>query len=1040
MSLWNIWIFKKIISVLFFCFLLPSLCGQEYAIDFIKSFVKHYEFNAEGRYTHEYHPFILEKTATSLDELEESLTAQGFNLFGRIVICGYEEQAVPTYYTNYAKPKINDEAMFKHKVGWSLKLHNKFGFMTGFLFKDLDYFNDLWFEEQEPLFEHINSNKIEIFRDQADIFQEHAFGQAHKLITQCTLPILEKIKKQNCKGVFKELLIFWKNLYKNALQVNNKQVAGTADIFFSIEYAKHLIRSFMPFLKFFTGPDITYPIEVSLKQEKEATANAQDFVKRFSKQLIPRNNKPTVYIFCSFVDGVGKTTLLGNVKNRLIHGDDVESFERVDNSSSQLADMFKVKENVFVADLPAQISHFTYKPDGLVFVSAERELQEDKLESVKDFVRQNKDEFHQKYEKLKTEVEAEIKINGFFSQNLNAEQNVEKSFIKNLFLLKKDKTNLWIPFQIDGAIYLFKLTDLSQIRVLCALGEVQSEGLKNVEAEQMLFFDGVRFPLPYLNFLEDLIAKLKNAEIENIVFVDFISMYPRSSRENIRINYLLQQLALLYEEFDPQLSLYRNFVNDSELLFLLNKYDSKQKIIKSFEFETLVRLAMYKLIAQKQKEDIEGVGLCELTETLKKELDLLSNQDIDFTKDFISQKVKLECMNLENIYGLSKSFVNVQKLDFDYIYKFSEKLIEFFSDRNFIQNEHLIDLWDFPVADICGDSSVKADGIYNQSVNFNDGNQLNGLYLFNKFCRDENLLTPFIRNLRSSWYATISNLIFAQGEYEARVEIEKEKYFVPPFVVKKDQSDHFYLVRKYFEEYEGQIDKKEKKVGELFNLKLIQQSEWGQFDKQIYRLNWDSKATNCGIFGFDSDLESTKKLSNKKSIITFLIQRYQKQFGADIVITTSKLYEILKGSELWKRDQKTIVEQAKKNGPYKDRKKKPLPSAHPERSRREGDRDDKKKKKNSGGWGLWGNNDKKVYLVSQDQIGPLRLFVRFIATLEMVLKDPESNIVVRRGSKKDFKAAIKLLEHVVLPKYFGLLCEKKLFEDYNSVEPLIDFD
>ena len=103
---------------------------------FCESFLHHYEFNPEGRYTHEYHPFLLDKTAESLAELERTLTQEGFNLDGRIIIFGYEENAVPSYYTSYIKAKINDEAILKHRIGWSLRLHNRFGIMSGFLFKD----------------------------------------------------------------------------------------------------------------------------------------------------------------------------------------------------------------------------------------------------------------------------------------------------------------------------------------------------------------------------------------------------------------------------------------------------------------------------------------------------------------------------------------------------------------------------------------------------------------------------------------------------------------------------------------------------------------------------------------------------------------------------------------------------------------------------------------------------------------------------------------------------------------------------------------
>ena len=90
---------------------------------------------------------------------------------------------------------------------------------------------------------------------------------------------------------------------------------------------------------------------------------------------------------------------------------------------------------------------------------------------------------------------------------------------------------------------------------------------------------------------------------------------------------------------------------------------------------------------------------------------------------------------------------------------------------------------------------------------------------------------------------------------------------------------------------------------------------------------------------------------------------------------------------------------------------------------------------------MWGDDKgKKVYLISEEQKGSIQLFTRFIATLEMVLKDPESDIVVRKNNKKDFKACLKLLEKTTLPKYFGLLSEDSLFDDYDNVEPVIELD
>ena len=92
-------------------FLMFLLCGASHAHDFTKSvshtyfdsFINHYEVNPEGRYTHEYHPFLLRWTAESLDILEHTVRDQGIQCDGRIVIMGYEENAVQQYYPNFKR-------------------------------------------------------------------------------------------------------------------------------------------------------------------------------------------------------------------------------------------------------------------------------------------------------------------------------------------------------------------------------------------------------------------------------------------------------------------------------------------------------------------------------------------------------------------------------------------------------------------------------------------------------------------------------------------------------------------------------------------------------------------------------------------------------------------------------------------------------------------------------------------------------------------------------------------------------------------------
>ena len=524
------------------------------AQEFVESFIHHYEFSPEGRYTHEYHPFLLTRTAKSFADLEQRLMQEKFSLLGRLVIMGYEENAVPSYYTNYKHSGINDEALRKNNTGWSLRLHNRFGFMTGFLFKDTSL--------THPIFEHIDRDDVAIFDDRASLFQEHAFGQALPLMRHEQERMERMLATKTPADIIAELSSFWQMLYSNAFKVGNKQIAGTQDVLFSIEYARHLSQSISPVRKFFTGPDITYPIEVTAKQDRLATLHAQHFVQRLLRELEPHNGQNTAYVFCSFVDGVGKSTMLGNIKNWMHWSGNVEAFDHVDNSSSQLSDLFKLKKGVYIADLPAQVSHFTYKPDGIVFVDVRTVYNSQECAELVNFVNTHKEELHAQSAQIFTDVKNIITSHGYFSSALSETQHPSYAFARNVMLLGKEQSNIWIPFVYQDKSFLFKDTDPLEIRCVTSLTAVKSEGLKNIEAEQMLFPEGVRFPLPYENFLNDLVAKLKSQEIKNIVFVDFLSMYPRSSRENVRINYLLQQMALLDKDFYADQSLYRDFVSE----------------------------------------------------------------------------------------------------------------------------------------------------------------------------------------------------------------------------------------------------------------------------------------------------------------------------------------------------------------------------------------------------------------------------------------------------------------------------------------------
>jgi len=73
------------------------------------------------------------------------------------------------------------------------------------------------------------------------------------------------------------------------------------------------------------------------------------------------------------------------------------------------------------------------------------------------------------------------------------------------------------------------------------------------------------------------------------------------------------------------------------------------------------------------------------------------------------------------------------------------------------------------------------------------------------------------------------------------------------------------------------------------------------------------------------------------------------------------------------------------------------------------------------------------------RVPAIRLWVRAIATLEMMIKDHRAVLMARKGNRSDFMATLLLLEHSTLPVYFGLEIEGRLFEQYEAVEPIISW-
>ncbi len=360
----------KLISKIYIFFLLIICNYAIYAgnseIPFINSFINSYDI--ENKYTHEYHPYVLDYTSKSFTQLRNILKQNNLEIESDVVIFGYQEDGIPAYTTDWSAHNIADEAVIKTKKGLESPARNAFGFLTGFLLKDLNWLEKTWRPEAACKFLHIRTDIPEFFKDSAVIFQKHVLKKYFETIVKLRDAIEKQLYKDNILDLLSEIIKFWRYIYSESLKDAKGENFATQDILFSIAYAQMLLDAGCNISNFFIGPDITYPIEKLSLQNEASTANAQKFIKVLQEHIRPVKNEPTAYIFGSFVDGVGKSTLLNNIKNYAKYGDEFELYQRCDNSSSQKSDIYRVNDKIFLVDLPAQVSHFAIKPEGCVYV------------------------------------------------------------------------------------------------------------------------------------------------------------------------------------------------------------------------------------------------------------------------------------------------------------------------------------------------------------------------------------------------------------------------------------------------------------------------------------------------------------------------------------------------------------------------------------------------------------------------------------------------------------------------------------------------
>lgn len=1051
---------KKLISIFLLFFAATLISGPAGTTldgpvaEFAESFVSHYEFNTSGRYAHEYHPLILKKTAQSMQQLEQAFSDHGFNLVGRYALMGYEENSFQSFFPRVRDCQgalIDDEASFKDPRGWCIQLHNRFGTMSGFPFRSINQASE---QSSRNLFEHINPHAVEIFSQNIDLLQKHSFGQMSKTMFNLEREIYDLATQDKWRDIIGKLVSFWTALYNGEYKTGDQQVAGTQDILFSIENAKFLQKSKLELIKFFTGPDITYPIVVSKVCSANATKNAQDFIARFVKELKPIKKEPTLYVFRSFVDGVGKSTLLGNIKNWMDFKDDIDLYKITDNTSTLEAELFKFDDNVYIADLPAQMSHFTHKPNGVVWVDQRAICGHDcdTDQAVHYFV-ENKDTLKEKYENLVQEVQNIIVTSGTADPIFSDITRPEFGFVRNLIILKELERNSWIPFSINEQHFLGNSYDLTQVRVLTEIGKARSEGLKNVQAAQMIFTEGLMFPATYNDFVDILITQSKDLGIKNIVFVDFLSMYSRSSRENIRINYLLQLMGLIEANFDPFKTLYRNFVSNSELLAMLINPAAYQCCRDGLRLETLVRMALYKMMCEKMCEKIcsaKGTRTFSESEVVSFTKDFLTKidpKDLTNLEDIVEKKIETETDHLYKIYKDTKEFANLHNLDFELIRRFSNFLQHFFV--KVIQNDALNELWDHLDGNVTSALPLEDGWVKdpNYFVNLESGTRVRLLCVISDKNRDPAVVSKILRTVRSAWYSAILNVLVANEiSPDQKTIFTKEIIAQVPVLLKKDKTGRICLVEKELE-FELSTDEE-----------TGQETEMRKFKDNLYLANYCYPSTAYGIFGFGADVGVNKFTNYSQGYILTSFLEYNK-FGAGS-------NRIVNASRVWAENSRSLLNLKDLFFKERELEAKKLASKNKREQNQENDEkaelaktlkelednivnnvnsEDERDSAEILGFNLnsqdhRGKSKQHHIVIKSETLAPnFEIFARMIITLETIARDLDSPILVE-PERESFFAGLKLVEEVLLGQELGVCLKYPLFIDPMDKKsmPIVD--
>jgi hypothetical protein len=285
------------------------------------------------------------------------------------------------------------------------------------------------------------------------------------------------------------------------------------------------------------------------------------------------------------------------------------------------------------------------------------------------------------------------------------------------------------------------------------------------------------------------------------------------------------------------------------LFDIVRKKENKKLFALSLGLEAQVRWALHDIMVSSTDVTLAGVDLVTLKDAIQKRIDLLAPDVHEALKALAERKVRVETAGLELQYGLAKEFVNVALFSYDEAATFSDYIIDLMSKK--VDNPVLEKLWSnfssplrTSISATIGDGPVPLESA---TLELTTGEQVLALYVFGPECRSGIILSPGLRALRGSWYATLSNLICSE-KVNDRFVVDKVRATAVPTALKKGPDGRWYVVIKKgaFVNFEGE----KPSLDPIWGLGDAEKVEWmayGETNCPLFSKNFETKE---GVYGF----------------------------------------------------------------------------------------------------------------------------------------------------------------------------------------------